>query len=106
MVEQMETLRELFQEAGALEKWAEDAGITARVRAEAKAEGEAEGEARGKAEAAREMVLHFLTARFGELPEALTRRIGASDADWCRNLFDRAIEAGSLSELIEEKPDA
>jgi hypothetical protein len=104
MVEQMENLRELFLEAGALEKWAEDTGITARIRAEAKAEGEAvgevRGEARGKTEIAREMVSRYLTNRFGELPQVLASLIEQEDAEWCQDLFDRALRAQSLTELI------
>jgi hypothetical protein len=105
MVEQMETLRELFLEVGALEKWAEDSGITARIRAEGeavgKAEGEAEGIARGKVETARQMTLAFLKRRFGELPQALVDRITSSDAEACQSLFDRAIAAVSLAELTD-----
>jgi hypothetical protein len=52
MVDQMENLRDLFLEVGALEKWVEDTGIAARIRNEA----EARSEARVKAEVTREMV--------------------------------------------------
>lgn len=103
MLDEMENLKELFLETGKLQMWLQDPRISGQLRAEAKAEGKAEGEAegvvKGKAEAVRQMTLTFLTRRFGELPKALVERIATEDADWCQNLFDRAITATSLSEL-------
>jgi hypothetical protein len=96
MVEPMENLRDLFLEVGALEKWVEDTGIAARIRNEA----EVRSEARGKAEVAREMVLHYLTARFGQLPDDLVAQISSADAEWCQRLFDRALLTQSLAELL------
>jgi hypothetical protein len=110
MFKEMEIIKELVIESGALAEWSEQTGYNARLReqakaegiAEGKAEGIAEGKAEGEARLARAMTLHFLTNRFGVLPEELVQRIEVADADWCQSLFDRAIHASSLAELVQE----
>jgi hypothetical protein len=47
----------------------------------------------------REVLLDLLRARFGELPPAVVTRIESEDAEWCKNLFERAVTAESLEEL-------
>jgi flagellar biosynthesis/type III secretory pathway protein FliH len=117
MLDAEENLTELFFELGLAQKWLQNPRFSGEIQARAKAEGEAEGRAQGIAEgraegraegeaegetkAKREMTLAILTRRFGELPEVLVKRIETADADWCQRLFDRAITASSLSELIE-----
>jgi hypothetical protein len=93
MLDKTETLKELFLELGLTQRWLQDPRVSGEMRAEAKAEGEAK--------AKREMTLAVLTRRFGELPNTLVEQIATADADWCQHLFDRAITATSLSELIE-----
>lgn len=93
MLDSMETLKELFLQSGKLKVWLEDPRVSGELRAKARAEGEAA--------AARQMLLTFLTRRFGELPEALVERVAAMDLDECQRLFDRAITAASLSELFD-----
>jgi flagellar biosynthesis/type III secretory pathway protein FliH len=114
MFKEMEIIKELVIESGALAEWGEQTGYNARLREQAKAEGiaegkaegiaegKAEGEAEGEAKAVRSMTLRFLTNRFGVLPEELVQRIETGDADWCQSLFDRAVHASSLGELLQE----
>jgi hypothetical protein len=110
MLDETEDLKELFLEIGSFQKWLQDPRVSGELRAEAKAEGEAEGIARGKAEGqaegeaavARRMTLAFLVRRFGELPAVLEAQIATEDAGWCQSLFDRAISATSLADLIAE----
>jgi len=64
------------------------------------AEGEARGEARGRAEEARRSVLGVLCSRFGDPSPSLVSRIKQADAEWCRTLFDRALEVESLDDLV------
>ena len=105
MLDETENLTELLVELGLAQKWVRDPRISGKMRAEveakAKAEGRSEGRTEGEVKAKREMTLAVLTRRFGDLPDALVERITTADADWCQHLFDRAITAASLSELIE-----
>lgn len=106
MIDALENLKELFLETGKLQMWMQDPRVSGALRDESKAEGRAEGREEGRAEGAaavRHMTLSFLTRRFGEVPEALEARIANADADWCQNLFDRAITATSLSELTDNQ---
>jgi predicted transposase YdaD len=119
MIDAMENLKELFLETGKLQMWLQDPRLSGEVRdagraeglaegraegrAEGKAEGEAAGRAEGEAEAVRRMTLALLTRRFGDVSEALQAQIATADADWCQDLFDRAITAASLSELTDNR---
>jgi flagellar biosynthesis/type III secretory pathway protein FliH len=119
MIDAMENLKELFLETGKLQMWLQDPRLSGEVRdagraeglaegraegrAEGKAEGEAAGRAEGESEAVRRMTLALLTRRFGDVPEALQAQIATADADWCQDLFDRAITAASLSELTDNR---
>jgi hypothetical protein len=105
MLDEEETLTELFFNLGLAQKWAKkwirDPRIHIEELDEARLESRAEGEAAGRAETARQMTLTLLTQRFGELPVALAERIKTADPDTCQRLFDRAISASSLAELAD-----
>lgn len=104
---------ELLAELGVLDKWASKPSrfseiLSARGKAEGEAKGKAEGLAEGKAEglsegkllALRENTLSLLTQRFGEVPPSLKDRIESLDAEQCQELFNRAINATSLEQLV------
>jgi hypothetical protein len=92
-----QNLMEFVLDAGLAEKWLRNPRFSGEMRTEAKAEGKEEGET----EATRRLTLSFLTRRFGDLPQSLMERIKTSDVVWCQKLFDRAIGAETLTDLLE-----
>lgn len=98
MIDAMENLKELLWELGALERWAESMGINAKARDE----GRLQGEAKGRTEATQMMLLDYLTNRFGELPSSIIQQIKSSDAEWCQNIFHKALSASTLNEVFTD----
>lgn len=109
MLDEMENLKELFLASGSFNKWLRDPRIGAELRAIAIAEGRLqgieqgieEGRKEGKAEECRQLTRELLARRFGELPQTLVEQIQAGDLAWCQTLFQRAITATSLAEVME-----
>jgi predicted transposase YdaD len=64
------------------------------------AEGRAEGEVKGKADS----LVRLLTARFGALPSAVRKSIGAADLATLERWFDHAIEASDLPSVFRRDP--
>jgi hypothetical protein len=60
----------------------------------------AEGRAEGKAES----LVRLLTARFGALPPAVRKGIGAADLATLERWFDHAIEASDLPSVFRRDP--
>lgn len=87
----------MVQGASIIDDWIAEGEARGIARGEAR--GIARGEARGEAMQARRMLLTFLRARFGELPETLVQRIAVADVSWCEALLLAAARAESLSEL-------
>ena len=63
--------------------------------------GEARGEAKGRA-AQVDFVMRTLRARFGRVPKAIEARIGAASGEQLSAIFDRALKAGTLKEVLPE----
>jgi hypothetical protein len=64
------------------------------------AEGEARGEARGRETTAREVALELLRERFGELPDAIVRRVEALGVTECKTLTKRLLTNVALEQLF------
>jgi hypothetical protein len=80
------------------EVWTEE--LLAKGRAEGEVKGRAEGEVKGKAES----LVRLLTARFGALPPAARKGIGAADLATLERWFDHAIEASDLPSVFRRDP--
>jgi predicted transposase YdaD len=69
-----------------------------KVYQEAKEEGIEEGKVEGKAEGMAELIVMFLTNRFGSLPSDLLSRLGAiADTEVLKTLFSEAASVPSIS---------
>ncbi len=69
-----------------------------RFYREAFAEGEVQGEARGEAA----MLLRLLRLRFGEVPEAVRRKLESTDPQTLLEWSDRVLTATSIEQVIGE----
>jgi predicted transposase/invertase (TIGR01784 family) len=66
-----------------------------------RAEGEARGEARGRAEERAEALAEVLIAKFGPLPESVTKTVRAASIDQMRSWTARAVTAETLDEVFD-----
>jgi predicted transposase YdaD len=74
----------------------------AEGRREGEAEGRREGEAEGRHEGEAEVVLRLLRIRFGTLPEDVTARIKAADAETLLRWSERVLSAATLEAVFTE----
>jgi uncharacterized protein YjbJ (UPF0337 family) len=63
-------------------------------------EGKATGRAEGKAEGKAESLSRLLTRRFGPLPDWAKVRLGEATIEQLDDWFDRALDAGSLTDVF------
>jgi predicted transposase YdaD len=69
------------------------------------AEGRRQGEAAGRREGEAEVVLRLLRIRFGALPEDVTARLNAADAETLLRWSERVLNAPTLDAVFAENPD-
>jgi predicted transposase YdaD len=74
----------------------------AEGRREGEAEGRREGEAEGRREGEAEVLLRQLRFRFGVLPEEVTARINAADAETLLRWSERILSASTLDAVFVE----
>ncbi len=74
----------------------------AEGRREGEAEGRREGEAEGRREGEAEVLLRQLRVRFGALPEDVTARIKAADAETLLRWSERILSASTLDAVFAE----
>jgi hypothetical protein len=75
----------MLKEADFIQEWIDEAVEKATP----------EAEARG----ARNLLLHQLRKRFGELPQSVVERVEHADVAWCQRIGERLFEIKSLEEL-------
>ena len=61
---------------------------------------ELQGELKGELKGRRNLVLHQLRRKFGELPEAVISRVQAADPDTLERFADKLLFANSLEEAM------
>ena len=76
--------------------------IRAEGRREGHAEGRREGEAEGRREGEAEVLLRQLRLRFGALPEDVTARLNAVDAETLLRWSERVLSASTLDAVFAE----
>jgi hypothetical protein len=76
------------------DEWLLELPFQRRIRAEGHAAGRREGEA--------EVLLRLLRARFGALPEDVTARLNAADAETLLRWSERVLSASTLDEVFAE----
>jgi hypothetical protein len=59
-----------------------------------------QGVAKGRLEGEREMLRRYLTRRFDTIPPALDRRIAAAGSDELTTMFDQAVSATTMDEML------
>jgi len=69
-------------------------------RQEGRQEGKQEGRQEGRREGEARILIRLLTRRFGEVPEAVERRIKSADADTLLEWSDRVLTARSLEDVV------
>jgi predicted transposase YdaD len=89
--EEMVTMVERLLEQ---DEWLLELPYLRRIRAEGHAEGRREGEA--------EVLLRQLRLRFGALPEAVTARLNAADAETLLRWSERVLSASTLDAVFTE----
>ncbi len=84
------------------DEWLLELPYLRRIRAEGHAEGRREGEAEGRREGEAEVLLRQLRVRFGALPEDVTARIKAADAETLLRWSERILSASTLDAVFAE----
>ena len=74
----------------------------AEGRREGEAEGRREGEAEGRREGEAEVLFRLLRSRFGALPEDVTARLNAADAETLLRWSERVLSASTLDAVFAE----
>jgi predicted transposase YdaD len=82
------------------DEWLLELPYLRRIRAEGHAEGRREGEAEGRREGEAEVLLRQLRVRFGALPEDVTTRINAADAETLLRWSERVLSASTLDAVF------
>jgi predicted transposase YdaD len=80
------------------DEWLLELPYLRRIRAEGRREGEAEGRRQGEAE----VILRQLRIRFGPLPEDVTARLNAADAETLLRWSERILSASTLDAVFAE----
>ena len=80
------------------DEWLLELPYLRRIRAEGRREGEAEGRREGEAE----VLLRQLRLRFGPLPEDVTARLNAADAETLLRWSERVLSASTLDAVFAE----
>jgi len=84
------------------DEWLLELPYLRRIRAEGHAEGRREGHAEGRREGEAEVLLRQLRVRFGALPEDVTARIKAADAETLLRWSERILSASTLDAVFAE----
>ena len=84
------------------DEWLLELPFQRRIRAEGHAEGRREGEAAGRREGEAAVLLRLLRVRFGALPEDVTARLNAADAETLLRWSERVLRAATLDAVFAE----